>query len=115
MPNNVLPEPLRMKIKELFKGGMSTLEVYDSVYEESTPYVSSDKQLSICLDRLKGRARKELGGAHALAVSSEPPPGLKPFCASNYRSIINSLSQTTPNKDFERACLPIAADMLLAR
>jgi hypothetical protein len=109
----VLPKKLRMKIINFLKDGLSTLEVYDSVYEESAMYVSSDKQLSRSIRRLSREVRKEYGKADTSMIHSEPPPGPKKFNTTNYSSMIDSLSQSTPNKEFERACLPIAADILI--
>jgi hypothetical protein len=112
MSKNVLPKSLRLKIIELFGEGLSTLEVHDLVYEDSLQFVNSEKQLSKCLVRLKVEAGKLSQDPAAPIIDSEPLPGQKSFDNTIFHNIIKNLTEVTPNKEFEKATMPIAAHIL---
>jgi len=55
MAQPVLPDSLREKIAGLFEDGRSSVEIFDAVFDEATPYVDSHEQLTMCIAALKGK------------------------------------------------------------
>jgi hypothetical protein len=112
MTKTVLPEPLRLKIIEFYQEGMSSLDIYDLVYEDTLKHVSSEKQLSKCLSSLKGKATFLSGEKKETKTSSILPPKQKIFDNTKHLNIISSLSESILGKDFEKLCHPIVIDIL---
>jgi len=112
MAQPLLPKNIREKIIKLFQTGSSSLEVFDSIYDEAIGYVNSDSQLSICITRIKS---KEIPSKDIETKSNSEtvsPPKPKDFDASKYQDIINSLSKFMQGKEFEEACRDIVIDIL---
>ena len=61
MAKPILPDNLRGRICELYDKGHSTIEIFDSVIDESVEYVDSHEQLTRCISRI---TRKRSSGRH---------------------------------------------------
>ena len=112
MTKTVLPKPLRLKIIEFYQEGMSSLDIYDLVFEDAFKHVSSEKQLFTCLSSLKGKATLLSGEKKETKISSILPPKSKTFDNTKHLNIIRSLSESMLGKDFEKSCHPIVIDIL---
>lgn len=112
MPKPILSKDTRQKIQDLFQEGHSSLKVFDSIYDEAIVHVDSDAQLSKYIARIK------VGVAPLEEVEIEKksenisPPKPKDFDSSKYREVINSLSKSMQEKEFEEACKDIVIDIL---
>lgn len=120
MGKHVLLKETREKIKGMFSDGLSSLEVFDAVYEESVNYVKSDEQLLKCIASLKGKVsipekgeeEKFKATKSSKIATTLTPPKPKPFDATPYEDVIKGLTATTPGFEFENACSPIVLDIL---
>jgi len=112
MPKPILPYPLRQKILDLFKGGLSSVEIFDNIIEESKPYVKSHEQLMRCLSSLKGNTTLKRKGKTEKKTKNFRVPKPKKFDLSKHQKITESLKPDMLGKDFENRCEPIAIDIL---
>lgn len=112
MSKSVLSKDIRQKIQDLFQEGHSSLKVFDSIYDEAIVHVDSDAQLSRCIARIKGEAVPSKDVEIKNKPDAASPPKPKEFDASKYRDVINSLSKSMQEKEFEEACKDIVIDIL---
>jgi len=102
MAQPVLPDSLREKIAGLFEDGRSSVEIFDAVFDEATPYVDSHEQLTRCIAALKGKISPGKTLEQKACI-------LRPikFDVSRQQGIGNQLSTTMIEKDFENRCQDI--------
>jgi hypothetical protein len=112
MSEPILPEPLRAKIKNLFEQGFSSVEIYDTVIEESKPHVESHEQLMKCLSSLKGKVTLKKVPKKTIHVKRFNVPKPKKFDTYKHQGIINQLRPNMPGKVFENLCEDIVIDIL---
>jgi len=121
----ILPDDLREKIINSFQEGLSSLEIFDSVYDEAISYVDSDAKLSRCIASLKGKytlreaAKEEKTQLIPDDIDKDEeeievltPPKPKTFDASAYEEIISGLTEHMSGYEFEKACHGIVMDIL---
>jgi len=107
MAQPVLPDSLRKKIAGLFEDGRSSVEIFDAVFDEATSYVDSHEQLTRCIAGLKGK----ISPGKTVEQKAYIPRPIK-FDISCHRGIIDQLSTTMIEKDFENLCRDIILDIL---
>ena len=107
-----LPEPVREKIKELFRQGYSNQSVLRFVKDEAKSYVSSDQELSRCVSSLKGKVIKRT--TIIIGKPKEVPhrPKAKEFNLLPHSKIMSKIHKDMPGKELERLCVDIALDIL---
>ena len=107
-----LTEPVREKIKDLFRQGYSNQSVFRFVKGEARGYVSSDRELSRCISSLKGKVKRQT--SVSLDKPKEVPhrPRAKEFNLLPHRKIMSKIHKDMPGKELERLCVDIALDIL---
>jgi hypothetical protein len=108
MAKPILPDNLRSRICELSDKGLSTIEIFDSVVDESADYVVSHDQLKRCINAIN---RKSSSGRHDQQNDSQIPE-IRHFDNRKYSRIIESLTEHMDGKEFENACEEIVRDIL---
>jgi len=111
MPKPILPDRLREKIINLFEQGMSSIEVYDEVYDETMPHVESEEQLVRCISSIKGKVTLKQKVKTA-PVKKPQIPCRKKCDMTQHKDIPSQLSKTLKGKEIEKLCEPIAIDIL---
>jgi hypothetical protein len=108
----ILPKEIREKIINLFQSGYSSLEVFDTIFDEAIVHIDSDAQLSRSIAAIKGKVSAPADVKVKKKSATIPPPNVKEFDASKYQDVINSLSTSMHEKEFEQACKEIVIDIL---
>lgn len=111
MPEPILPDDLRNRIRELFDKGHSTIEIFDFVIDESVKYVDSHEQLTRCISAIirKRSPEKQIGNSNQ---TDKQIPEIRHFDNSKYSHIIESLTEHMNGKEFENSCEEIVTDIL---
>jgi len=112
MAKLILPKSLRDKIFDLFEQGGSTVEIFDSVFDEAKKYVDSNEQLARCISSIKGKHTIKTGAKKPRTVRNYSVPGRKKFDAEPHFGVISRLNENTPGKEFEELCHEIVIDIL---
>jgi len=111
MPEPILPDDLRNRIRELSDKGHSTIEIFDFVIDESVKYVDSHEQLTRCISAIirKRSPEKQIGNSDQI---DKQIPEIRHFDNSKYSHIIESLTEHMNGKEFENSCEEIVTDIL---
>lgn len=112
MAKPILPDNLRSRICELSEKGLSTIEIFDSVVDESTDCVVSHEQLKRCINVIN---RKNSSSRHVQKPDQQNDsqiPEIRHFDNRKYSSIIETLTEHMDGKEFENACEEIVRDIL---
>lgn len=112
MAKLILPKSLRDKIFGLFEQGGSTVEVFDSVFDEAKKYVDSNEQLARCISSIKGKHTIKTGAKKPKTARNYLVPGRKKFDAEPHFGVISRLNENTPGREFEELCHEIVIDIL---
>jgi hypothetical protein len=111
MSKPILPDNLRNRIRELSDQGRSTIEIFDSVIDESAEYVDSHEQLTRCISAI---IRKRSSGSQIenSDYTDTHIPEIRHFDSRKYSHIIESLTEHMNRKEFEDSCEEIVKDIL---
>lgn len=112
MPKPILPESLREKIANLFERGLSSVDIFDAVIDESRPYVKSHEQLLRCLTSIKGKVTLKRKTEKTAQVKKFYVPKPKKFDIYKHQGIVRQLSSNMIEKKFENLCEDIVIDIL---
>ena len=107
-----LTEPVREKIKDLFRQGYSNQSVFRFVRDEAKKYLQSDKELSRCISSLKGKVIRQSGVKIDKLKEVPARPRPKEFNLLPHRKIVRKIHKDMPGKQLERLCGDIALDIL---
>ncbi|MGV7223668.1 MAG: hypothetical protein ACQ9MH_19335 [Nitrospinales bacterium] len=111
MSGAVLPNDLRSKIRKLSGDGLSTIEIFDLVFDEAIGHVNSNEQLTKCISTI--RARKSPNKQNPdLKQRNKQIPNPKHFDNQKHLQIIDSLTENMNGKIFENSCEKIIVDIL---
>ena len=110
MSKPILPKELRRKIMDVFQEGHSTVEIFDSVFDEAQGYIKSEAQLSRCISAITRRRQKGIGESAEQKASTIPK--VKYFEISKFSHIISKLTDTMKGKEFESHCHDVVVDIL---
>ena len=111
MSKTILPDILRNRIRELSDKGHSTIEIFDSVIDDSAEYVDSHEQLTRCISAIK--RKRSPGKQNGNSYQTEKQiPKIRHFNNKKYSHIIESLTEYMNGKEFENLCEEIVIDIL---
>jgi len=112
MAKPTLPRFLRDKVFALFEQGASTVEVFDSIFDEAKEYADSDEQLARSISSIKGKHTMRTGTKKPKMARNHLVPNRKKFDAEPHFGVISRLNENTPGKEFEDFCHEIVIDIL---
>ena len=113
MSKAVLPKHLREKIANLFEQGFSIIEIFDLVVDEAKQHTNSHEQLSRCILSITGRWGSVIKSTETKTEKDRSIPEIKQFDNDKHADIINGLSETMQEKEFEHSCHNIVMDILI--
>ncbi len=111
MSGAILPNNLRSKILKLSEEGLSTIEIFDLIFNEAIGHVNSNEQLTQCISTIKARKSPNKQKPDLKKITKQNPKP-KYFDNQKHLHIINSLTEHMNGKIFENLCEKIIVDIL---
>lgn len=112
MPNHILPDDITEQISLMISSGMSTIDIYDRIFDQSALVSESEELVLKLISSIKSKITFNNKNIKPFPERKLVIPSIKKFDTDPHSDIINRLNRVITEKRFESLCKPIVLDIL---